>query len=62
MNKAIAIFKSFQEAEQAEENYYRNLTPMERVSLLEKIRKQYEQINYGTEQGFRRVYRIVKRK
>lgn len=62
MKKTIVIFKNFREAEQAEKEYYRKLTPMERVSLLEQIRKQYEQSHYGTEQRFRRVYKIVKQK
>ena len=62
MRKTIVIFKNFREAEQAEQKYYRQLTPMERVSILEQIRKQYERAHYGTKQRFRRIYRIVKQK
>ena len=33
-----------------------------RLAVIEEIRNEYNQWKYGTEQGFQRVYRIVKRK
>jgi len=33
----------------------------DRILALEQIRQEYNQWKYGTEQGFQRVYQIVKR-
>jgi hypothetical protein len=33
-----------------------------RLETLEQIRQEYNQWKYDTEQGFQRVYRIIKRK
>ena len=33
-----------------------------RLAVMEEIRNEYNRWKYGTEQGFQRVYRIVKRK
>ena len=41
--------------------YWLSLTFNQRMAELEKIRKQVNTRNYGTRQGFQRVYRIVKR-
>ena len=41
--------------------YWASLTGSERLSLLEKIRKQVIKEKYGADPGFQRVYRIVKR-
>lgn len=40
--------------------YQISLTGVERLKELEDLREQYNQWRYGTEQGFQRVYRIVK--
>jgi len=40
--------------------YWISLTGVERLKELEDLREQYNQWRYGTEQGFQRVYRIVK--
>ena len=42
--------------------YWRSLTPQERLSNLEKIRKEVIKAKYGTDPGFQRVVTIVKRK
>ena len=34
----------------------------ERLNALEQIRKEYNMWRYNAEQGFQRIYRIVKRK
>jgi hypothetical protein len=33
-----------------------------RLAVIEQLRNEYNQWRYGTEQGFQRVYRIIKRK
>ncbi|PIR26303.1 MAG: hypothetical protein COV43_02190 [Deltaproteobacteria bacterium CG11_big_fil_rev_8_21_14_0_20_42_23] len=60
MEKKFAIFKNFQDAEKANRENSFKLTPEERIELLEQLRKQYQELHYGTQQGFRRVFRIVK--
>ena len=40
--------------------YWSSLTSVERLKELEEIREQYNQWRYGADQGFQRVYRIVK--
>ena len=40
--------------------YWSSLTGVERLKELEEIREQYNQWRYGADQGFQRVYRIVK--
>lgn len=63
MEKKIAIFKNFAEADKADRDYYHSLTPEERLSILEILRKRYETTHYdGIQQGFRRVFKIVKQK
>ena len=34
----------------------------ERIEALEQIRKEYNQWRYNAEQGFQRVYRVIKQK
>ncbi len=40
--------------------YWLSLSYKERMTNLEKIRQEVNKRIYGTEQGFQRVYRIVK--
>jgi hypothetical protein len=42
--------------------FWLSQTPEFRLAVLEQIRQEYNLWKYGTEQGFQRVYRIVKRK
>ena len=60
MDKPIKIFRSFAEAERADREYYRSLTPSERIQILLMLRKQH----YGSDEianKFQRVCRIIKR-
>lgn len=59
MEKAVRIFKNFEEAEKAERDYYLRLTPEERLDILETLRQRYQEL-HGDKQGFRRVFRVVK--
>lgn len=60
MEKSLKIFKNFQEAEEADRQYYLGLSPEERMVIAEKLRKEHEAIHFGSQQRFRRVFRIVK--
>ena len=41
--------------------FWQSKTYEERLDALEQIRKEYNSWRYNAEQGFQRVYRIVKR-
>jgi len=41
--------------------FWQSKTYQERLDALEQIRKEYNSWRYNAEQGFQRVYRIVKR-
>jgi hypothetical protein len=61
MEKTVQIFQSFAEAEKAEKEYYRSLSPQKRIEILLELRDQWRtsKPNESTE-GFKRVYRITK--
>ena len=54
VEKTVAKFRSFEEAEQADREFYRNLTPQERLDIL------LELLNHAPEQRLERVYRVTK--
>jgi uncharacterized protein YdeI (YjbR/CyaY-like superfamily) len=58
MEKAVRIFHSFAEAEQAEREYYGSLTPEQRLEIVFEL-VATQQPN-GTEQRLERVCRIIK--
>jgi len=60
VKKTVKIFKDFDEAEKFDRDYYLRLTPEERLAIAEQLRREYQKIHYGSEQRFRRVFRIVK--
>jgi len=55
----FAIVKKGQEIDDI--FYWLERLPIERIIALETIRQEYNQWKYGTEQGFQRVYQVVKR-
>ena len=60
MKKTIEVFGSFADAEQGDKEYYRSLTPKQRVDmLLEPIDQSAPWKPDGTRQGIKRVARIV---
>jgi hypothetical protein len=61
MEKIIRRYASYQEAEQADLEYYRNLTPDQRMNILFELTERHRQENDEPSEGFARVYRIVKR-
>lgn len=60
MLKKFRIFKTAEESEKAEREYYLSLSPEQRLEIAEKLRREYQRIHYGTQQRFRRIFRLVK--
>ena len=59
MEKVAKVFRSHAEAEQADKEYYRSLTPEQRLAIVfELVAQAYPD---EIEQRSERVYRIVKR-
>lgn len=42
--------------------FWKNQPYEARIAAVEEIRREYNTWKYGSEQGFQRVYRVVKRK
>ncbi|HMT10006.1 MAG TPA: hypothetical protein PKA39_00100 [Ignavibacteria bacterium] len=61
MDKVVKEFNSFEEAEQDDIEYYRNLDPNEKIKELEIIRELYlDSINATEEQRrLQRVFEVV---
>lgn len=60
MEKVIRKFSSFAEAEQADDEYYSNLSYDERLRILLRLVADYQAGFGGNPKGLERVYRIVK--
>ncbi len=61
MKKIVRIFKSSAEAENSDREYYRTLTPAQRIEMLLILRDQYRPYPNDATEGFKRVYRVIKR-
>jgi hypothetical protein len=62
MKKTISVFRSFEEAEAADKDYYRSLTPQERLSILLELNRRWPARNHAEAPArIERVYRITKR-
>lgn len=61
---AIAkVVKKYQMNEQPSDfAFWQTRSYAERIEALEEIRKEYNQWRYHAEQGFQRVYRVIKQK
>lgn len=60
MRKVIRKFKSHEEQEAAEINYWKRISRGKRVEALEIIRLNYLRMKYGRVPRLRRVYKIIK--
>lgn len=59
----IKVIKKYKINEQPNEfSFWRSRSYEERLDALEEIRNEYNLWRYNAEQGFQRVYTIVKRK
>ena len=57
MEKRVAKFRTFEETEKADCDFYRSLSPQERLDILLEL---VERGNRGAPEGFERVYRVRK--
>ncbi len=61
LEKHVAIFRSFEEAEQAEREYYRSLTPIQRLAILTELNSRWPRKEEDdSAEGLARVCRVVK--
>jgi hypothetical protein len=60
MERRVAKFSSHQEAEQADLEYYRSLTPQQRLDILLELIEASRKEGDAASERFERVYRIVK--
>ena len=60
MDRVVAKFSSFQEAERADREYYRSLTPQQRLDLLLELNEAFRKEGDAASERLERVYRIVK--
>lgn len=61
MEKVIKIFKSFEEQEAADVEYWQNLPGEKKLEILEMIRANYWALKNESPRRLQRVYRVVKR-
>ena len=59
VEKTVQRFTSHAEADRADREYYRSLTPQQRVDLTLELVRQYRESLPPDEQRFKRVHRIV---
>ena len=53
---------SLKEAEDADLQEWRSMTPAERLDLVQRLRDLYYEFKNESRKGFQRVYRVVKQK
>lgn len=61
MKKTVRVFKSFDEAEKANKEYYRSLSHAQRIEMLLILRDEFRPYPNDITEGFKRVYRVIKR-
>lgn len=59
MHKVLQIFRSFEDAERADEAYYASLAPQQRVDILLDLVARYRETLGDAAAGFERVYRVT---
>lgn len=62
LRRSVIIFHSFKEQDEADERYYKRLSPEKKLQELEEIRNFNIKMRYGYLPRLRRVYKITKRK
>lgn len=62
MYPVVAKFRNFREAEEATRDYYRRLSPVERLEILFKLRALAHKEGDAASRGLARVYRIAQLK
>ena len=59
MERHVQVFRSFDEAERADDAFYAALTPQQRVDLLLDLMAAWMESFGGAAQGLARVHRVV---
>ena len=59
MDKVLQVFHSFDDADHADEAYYADLTPQERVDILLDLVASYRESLGEAAARFERVYRVI---
>jgi hypothetical protein len=59
-DRSVAKFKSHEEAELADREFYRRLSPAKRIEILLELIQRHHEGDDEAAKGFARVYRIVK--
>ena len=62
MDPVLAKFRTFREADEATRDYYRRLTPAERLEILFQLRAMALKEGDAASEGLARVYRIAQLK
>ena len=55
------VFSSFEEAEEADKEYYRSLSPAQRMEILLFLREHFSPYDDELTKGFKRVCRVIER-
>ena len=61
MKKTVKIYNSFDEQENDDVKYWKNISGKRKLEILEIIRGNYWAINNETSPRLQRIYRIIKR-
>lgn len=59
MEKVLKVFNSFEDADQADVDYYASITPQERVDILLDMIAAYRESLGETGERLERVYRVI---
>ena len=59
MERVAQVFRSFEEAERADDEYYASLTPEQRLDVLLEMIERYRSSLGEAAERFERVHRIV---
>ncbi len=61
MERVVKVFRSFEECDRAEKEYYRSLTPQERLEILIELNRRLPGSgDHEASERLERVYRIIK--
>ena len=61
MERVVHIAKSFEEADRADREYYRSLTPLQRLEILLELNRHWPKDENGPHsEGKAKVFRIIK--
>jgi predicted Fe-S protein YdhL (DUF1289 family) len=61
MERVVKIFHSFEDAEAAEVEYWKNLSGEKKLEILEELRSRYWLIENEKIRRFQRIYKVLKR-